>query len=251
MNRTPPPDPTKEDIRRHCFASYNSLRIGIAIVALIFPVALLVSGYVNDVANPGSMSAYYWAGAPVGGVPLQLQGSLFDLPLHAPPGRLWFVVGLFSIATFLYLYKGFTVGENVALNLAAVFAVLVACYPMEINCTKLDAPKVADAFSYCFKGLNPHGVSAGALFVCLFYVVFLRAMDTLPALGDPRLEQKFRWAYWVTGGLMIGGLGVAFAMHAVVSDYSTVTFSLETAGVVGFALYWVVKSIEMRYSQIE
>lgn len=251
MGRTLPPEPTKEDIRRHCFASYNSLRIGIAIIAVIFPVALLVSGYINDVANPGSMSAYYWAGPPASNMPLHLMGSLFDLPVHAPPGRLWFVVGLFSIATFLYLYKGFSVGENIALNLAAVFAVLVACYPMEINCTGLDKPEFNDKFSYCFRGLNPHGVSAGGLFVCLFYVVFLRAMDTLPALGDPRLEKKFRRAYWVTGGLMIGGMGIALAMHAVAQDYSTKTFSLETAGVLAFAAYWIVKSIEMRYSQIE
>jgi hypothetical protein len=44
--------------------------------------------------------------------------------------RDWFVGALFAIAACLYLYKGFTPKENRLLNLAAVFAVGVAIFPM-------------------------------------------------------------------------------------------------------------------------
>ncbi|PTT90089.1 hypothetical protein DBR42_06700 [Pelomonas sp. HMWF004] len=161
---------------------------------------------------------------------------------------MWFVVGMFCIATFLYLYKGFSVGENYALNLAAVFSVLVACYPMEWNCLGELACRL-DKFSYCFKGINPHGLCAAAMFVCLAYVMFFRAMDTLPALGNSALEKNFRVAYYATGSTMILFPLTAGILHLVKNDFTEVTFYLEMAGIWAFALYWAVKSVEMRYSQ--
>ena len=64
----------------------------------------------------GSMSEYYWAAA----------GDVV-------PARNVFVGGLFAVSACLWLYKGFSPRENVALNLAGLFAVGVALVLISIS----------------------------------------------------------------------------------------------------------------------
>lgn len=223
--------PDKADLQRHVFATYVTLRIGMAVIAAALPFSLLISGAFANLEAQGSMSAYYWAGV-----------------VSKPPGRVWFVGGLFAIAAFLYLYKGFTKGENLALNAAGLLALGVAYFPMEWNCGADNKPIDANIFSYCVAGWNPHGACAVLLFLCLVYVTFLRARDTLPALPSETLRSRFRKMYGITSLAMVAGPIAATLMHALQNNYSTLTFWLEATGVLAFAAYWAIKSVEMRYS---
>ena len=108
----------RDELQEHIFSTYINLRYGMAIIAAIFPVLVFAVGALDGVHLQNSISAYYWASG---------TGEL--------RARVWFVGGLFAVATFLYLYKGFTVAENIALNLAAILAVGVAVFPMQWNCT--------------------------------------------------------------------------------------------------------------------
>src|SRR5262245_7840908 len=100
-------------MQEHIFSTYITLRWGLALIAFLFPVVLIAIGYFDKVAPvPGSFSDYYWA-----------TGTERYL------ARIAFVGLLFALASGLYLYKGFTRRENVVLNVAAMFAVLVAFFP--------------------------------------------------------------------------------------------------------------------------
>jgi hypothetical protein len=224
----------RDELKQHVLATYLTLRIGMGIIAAALPLALVLAGLFAGLGIQGSMSAYYWAGAQPN-----------------PPGRVWFVGGLFAIAAFLYLYKGYTKRENVALNFAALFAIGVAYFPMEVNCLPNDTPADPKLFSYCFEGWNPHGAAAVAVFACLAYVVFFRAWDTLGEMPTSKLRNRFKALYVLCATAMVAAPAVAGFMHVVRDNYSTVTFWLEATGVFAFAAFWLVKSVEMRISSAE
>lgn len=221
-------------LQRHVLDTYLTLRIGIAVLAFAFPFLLLLVGKLAGVENPGSMSAYYWAEVNRDGW------------LSSPRGRVVFVGLLCAIAAFLYLYKGFTKRENVALNLAAFFAVCVAFFPMEMNCTSTDQPAVAGQLYYCFPGINPHGPSAALLFACLAYVMWWRSDDTVKMIKDKTLRSRYRALYRMTSLAMIALPLVAGLFHVFRNDYSTLTFWLEAGGVISFSSYWFIKSFELK-----
>lgn len=157
-----------------------------------------------------------------------------------------FVGLLYAIAAFLYLYKGFTKGENIALNFAAFFAVCVAFFPMEMNCTSTDARDLVCEPYYCFPGINPHGPSAALLFACLAYVMWKRSDDTVKRLKDETLKARYRALYRTTSLAMVALPLAAGLLHMVRGDYSTLTFWLEAGGVIAFSTYWFIKSFELK-----
>src|SRR5687767_12830615 len=102
------------ELQEHMLWTYYGLRVGLAAIAIALPILVFgVGGVLHDVWLEPSISAYY----------------------HTKPKRLWltthdiFVGGLLAAGVGLYLYKGFSNKENIALNLAGVFAVLVAFLP--------------------------------------------------------------------------------------------------------------------------
>jgi hypothetical protein len=100
-------------LQKHVFRAYIHLRYGMAAIGTAFPIVVYIVGLYDNVQLQNSISAYYWA-----------TGS------GAFIARTWFVGGLFSLAALLYLYKGFSLGEDLALNIAALFAIGVAVFPM-------------------------------------------------------------------------------------------------------------------------
>lgn len=210
----------RNELQEHIFSTYLNLRYGMAVIAAAFPIVLYVVGRLDGVGLQDEISAYYWASA---------TGEL--------RARVWFVGGLFAVAAFLYLYKGFTTRENVALNLAAVFGVGVAIFPMEWEC-RVDCGR-----------LSLHGFCAVAMFACLVYVVWFRARDTLPFLPDDVDPARYRRLYAVIGVIMLASPLTAFVLNSLVGTRSTYVFFIEAAGIWAFALYWWVKSSEMRHSR--
>ena len=211
-------------LQKHMTATYFTLRVGLAVLAVSFPILLYVFGRLGgDSRLRGSMSAYY----------------------HNPAARDVFVGALFGISIGLWAYKGFRGLENWALNAAALFAIGVALIP-----TPWDCGDACPTFTW-------HHGSAVLFFVCIGYVAVWRAKDTLPLLAqirDAGEARKFRLAYNVIGWAMIV-LPIAASIVARWFDRpgqdTTRVFWIEFAAVYAFAAYWIAKSLEMSRTQAE
>ena len=205
-------------------ASYFTFRRGLAILGLALPVVLIVGVGLGDIQT--SLSAYYHFAAAA--------------PLEAGAGtmRNVFVGILWAIGTFLYLYKGYSAAEDLALDIADVAALGVSLFPM-------DWPMVPDAARSLTAVV--HYTSAMTFFVLTAYVCVFRAKDTLPILGDAALERRFRRIYAGLGGVMVGVPAIVLLMHfasnRAAKSYAVLV--LEVVGVVVFSVYWLVKSREV------
>lgn len=209
----------RHELQKHIFWTYLSLRYGLAAIGGALPIVVLGVAWFHGVELQGSLSAYYWA--PGAGL---------------SPSRNWFVGGLFAVAACLYLYKGFTTPENIALNLAAIFGVGVAVVPTEWDCE-----------GKCAR-FTVHGASAVLLFLCLFYVVWCRARDTLNLLSDPAAEARYRMLYRIIGAVMLASPLTAWLVNVVLGGRWYVLL-IEVAGIWAFAAYWMVKSTELSRSK--
>lgn len=210
-----------DKLQRRVFSTYITLRYGIAVIGALLPLLVYAVGALHHVSLQSSISAYYWA--PYG--------------LADAPSRDWFVGCLFAVAALLYLYKGFSTAENLALNAAAIFAAGVAVFPTTWNCTSQRGT------------FSVHGFCAVAMFVCLVYVVWFRAGDTLSLLvAHPVLVARFRRLYKLLGALMLASPLTAFLLNAAIGSHTSYIFFIESAGIEAFAAYWVTKSYELRHS---
>lgn len=209
-----------EDLQKHIFATYLHLRSGMAVLAILLPVVVYAVGLLHQIGLQDSLSAYYWAPDP-----------------PECPVRIYFVALLFAIAAFLYLYKGFTYAENIALNLAALFAVGVALVPMAWRAD------TSPAFSW-------HGFFAISLFVCLFYVVWFRARDTLKFLPADSSggEAWYARTYKIVAVVMLASPLTAWVASSFFGAKTAYVFFIETLGIWAFSAYWLVKSAELKRS---
>jgi hypothetical protein len=92
---------TAEDLRKNMLATYFDLRIGIVVLSAAFPwILLLYSWFWHGEFTQNSMSAFYGA---------------YNYAM-----RDWFVGILWAVGSFLVLYKGFSVAEDWALNIAGL-----------------------------------------------------------------------------------------------------------------------------------
>jgi hypothetical protein len=193
------------DISKHMLATYQTLRVALCVIALLFPWVLWLGGYINHVELQPSMSDYYGAG-----------GVMRD----------WFVGILFSISGLLFVYKGYRPAEDMALNLGGILAALVALFPNTSD-------------------LPYHGIFAVCFFLCIAYVCIFCASATLTLVKDERRAANYRRSYkW---------LGYAMVLSPVIATIpwflgfrGRFIFFAETCGVYAFAIYWLVKTIEIR-----
>ncbi len=210
-----------DELQQHVFATYRSLRVGIAVIAIIFPLLLWFGGSYLDIPLQKSMSDYY----------------------HAVSGghsmRDWFVGILFAVGAFLYLYRGFSWQEDWALNLAGLFAVGIAIFPVPWSCGT--ACELASVHSAC----------AISFFACIAYVSLFRASDTLHLLNDERRERQFKRIYRITGALLLVSPLTAVLMTLVFMQYTSYVFFAELAGIWAFGAYWLVKSHELSVTNAE
>lgn len=208
-----------DDLQKHIFSTYITLRYGIAALAIALPFLLWIGGHLlADLPLQASMSAYYYSG----------DGAMRDQ----------FVGILCAVGAFLYLYKGVTVLENYALNLAGIFVIGVAFFP-----------KVLEG-SPAASSISIHGTCAVLFFLSIAYVCIFRASDTLELVQDHIKREYFQKAYKLLGGGMIICPAAAALLTYLLphSGERTTIFFVEAFGVIIFALYWVVKSIEITLS---
>jgi hypothetical protein len=261
LNEAPPKDPRA--LHAHFSGAYFSLRIGLALLAFVFPLLLYFWGSgVHDIGIQPSMSAYFWAADPT----------------HCAsfPMRTIFVGVLIAIAAALWFYKGLTDLENGLLNLAAVFALVVAMVPenLEVKRTAADPipPRVEQLYASCpavatwaqrqdeFKKQHDirawpyHYVSAVLMFVCLFFVMLrcaCKSLEYLPKTARVR-PKTFKWIYQAVAWSMVGYAVVLGALIYVFRDRtSNLIFCLEAGEIWIFAFYWAIKTWELSLSKLE
>ncbi len=210
-------------LQKHITATYINLRVGLALLAIALPFVLAVVGYlVFGLPLQGSMSAYYHAG----------EGAVRDV----------FVGVLIAVGAFLYLYKGFTAWENIALNFAGIFLVGVALVPMQWDCEP-DCSK-----------FSLHGTFAVLFFLTIAYVCIFRASDTLGLISDPAKASRYKRVYRWLGIGMIASPAIALVLTWVLqpgADDNFWVFFVEAVGVFVFGAYWIVKSYEIAETNAE
>ncbi len=202
-------------IRRHISSTYRNIRIGIALVGFILPLALFVVGKMTGIDLQNSMSDYYHQGDWVRNI---------------------FVGSLWSIAITLALYKGFSQREDMVLNLAGFFALCVAMFP---------AQQCVDACST----FSLHGFSAIALFVCMAYVCLFCQKDSLAFLNDEALRKMYRKWYGFFGIAMVVSPVAAFIFISVLNKPATYIYFVELLGIYAFSGYWLAKTLEIRTTE--
>ena len=142
-------------LRTHIFSTFLSLRVGMAVVAALFPIILWLVGLTQGIQLLDSMSAYYHA---------------------SPITRDMFVGILFAVGLTLFFNKGFDLLEEWTINLAGVFAIGVALNPKGVmnfkEGTFLDTVTdkltvVGDTYALHF---STHGIFAVLFFLCIGFV---------------------------------------------------------------------------------
>ena len=214
-----------DELQNHMLGTYYSLRVGLAVIGIVLPlIVLFAGGVLHHVWLEPSISRYYYT-----------QGLSYFTT------RDLFVGGLFAVGVCLYLYKGFSTKENVALNLARVFALFVALLPTAATSSN--------------RGLvsTLHGTSAVLFFLCIAYVSLFRSRDTLHLLS-PAKRPRYASAYLGAGLAMIvsplAAVVLSFALEPT-SGLRTLIFWVETFAVWTFAAYWIIKTKEMRDTKAE
>lgn len=209
----------QKPLEEHILATYFTLRIGIAVIAALFPLLLWLGGRLYaGLPLEESMSAYYHAAN------------------DGKSMRDWFVGILFATGVFLYLYKGYSNKENYALNLAGVLAIGVAIFPR--------AQEGGGAYSL-------HGACAVAFFLCIAFVCVRCSADTLRLIEDEKLRASFRRLYKILAALMLTSPLIAFVLNTIFRQYKSLVFYVEAVGIFAFAAYWLTKSRELSITQAE
>lgn len=209
---------TAEDLRKNILSTYFTLRLGIVILSVLLPLVLYFGGKLHGIPLADSMSAYYG----------EHQGEM----------RNWFVGILWTIGSFLYLYKGFSRLENILLNLAGAFAIGVAMVPC--NCwTEAQGPSN-----------KVHNFVAVSFFVAMALVCLFCANDTIPLL--PKGEQDaFRRRYHAIGIVLILSPLAAIVVSYAIDRHNSYKFFIEAFAVWTFAFYWYTKSREFKITSAE
>lgn len=202
--------------------SYEILRNGIGVLALAFPVVMLVGGGLDHIQN--SLSAYYHFSPAASGQ--YGAGAMRDA----------FVGMLCAIGSFLFFYRGHSLQEDLALNVAGISVVLVAFMPM-------DWPSIAAPVTTVTGTV--HWISATVFFVMIAYVCIFRARDTLCLTCDALRRKAFERIYILLGALMLLTPAAA-AISFDRSGYATLV--IEICGIIVFSSFWLIKGYEIRSS---
>ena len=210
-----------QTLQMHMLSTYNSLRFGMFAIAAATPIAIVLWGFLFHIDWQNSISAYYFA------------PSADKWIYSAYPSRVLFVGILFALGSFLYLYKGFSTREDIALNLAGLCALGVAVFPMYSETGYIPFSNILH-FSFAI-----------LLFVCMAYTAIFCHEDTLQFVADPDRRKHYKVAYHIIG-LFMGLFPLTGLILAVMSGaIQRQVFWIEAAGIWAFAAYWFTKSREL------
>ena len=206
VSRLDPPAltlPVRSDLQEHMTRTYFTVRLGMVLIGFLLPPALFVGGLLLE-------------------TPAIVRPSMSDYYNGALILRDLFVGSLAAVGALLILYKGFSAAEDRALNLAGTFAIGTALFPT---------------------GHPAHGWFAVTMFLCIAYVCWFRAKDTLRLVDDPARRRQYERTYR-TLALLMAVLPVAAAVLATMIFPSWVVLLVEWAAIWVFGGYWALKSLE-------
>jgi len=204
----------------HSLDNYSRLRRGMAVIAFLLPLVLLLGGkWIYAVPTQTSISAYYYANE-----------NLRDI-----------LVGvLFAVGTFLYLYKG-EWWENLLLDIAGVCAVGIAIF---------ETAKGGDC-SPDTHGVTAHGIFAVLFFTAISVVCISVAVQKEDVKRTRRLGLR-TYSYvscaFVMLVTMIVGLVYSFFLPApakLALCNANVIFWLEAFGIWAFSTFWFLRTLEL------
>ena len=209
-------------LREHIHEGYHTIRQGIGVLGVLFPVVLInIGGYFFYLDIQDSLSSYY-----------------------TTPMRNVYIGLLCTIGICLLLYKGFSDLENWMLNAAGAFAFFTAIIPSSLPAVKGHPPYTWGLLHY---------TCAGLFFFLIGSVCFFLAATSLDYLDKLEGEnkggintEKFRKRY-KRFGLAMWGLPAALGLWSLIDkDFQYVVLLGEIAVVWTFSFYWLVKCDEMK-----
>ena len=190
------------------FVSFLTLRRAVGVLGVLLPWLLVVvcSWLGRCVEIEDSISAYY--------------GTV---------SRDVFVGVLFVIALFLFAYRGYDRRDDIAGDLACVFALGVALFPITSQNALIR---------------NVHFVSAALLFLVLAYFSIFLFTKTAKD-GTPTPQKATRNKVYVSSGvimlLCIALVPVAYALVGEPTGVAKPVFWLETIALSVFGVSWFIK----------
>lgn len=240
-------------LQQHMLRMFVWLRIGVGVIGLSLPVLLFGCGKaIYHVPFAGSMSAYYHATSncwepydpshPNRAWHCDVKGAPGTPSKNPPDGqgplRNWFVGNLCFIGAAMFLMRGFSIAEDVLLDIAGLAAVGVALIPMSWG--DYASPR------------HLHMICAVTFFLCAGATCIFCSGKTLAELpeipGRAKVIARYKAAYFFLGTLMWAAPACVFFLLS--GDWHQ-GFWLEAAGVSAFGSYWLVKTFELRESEVE
>lgn len=194
--------------------SYLGLRKAIGIIGIALPFVLAFGKiFLEGPGIQSSISAYYHTGM-----------------------RDVFVGSLCAIAVFLMSYRGYERVDDIAGDLACVFAIGAALFPTtpDVNVTPQD--KIVGAL---------HLIFAASFFLTLAFFSLVLFRKTDPTRKPTRAKEQRNVVYTVCGYTILVCLALV-AVVALMSSDSPVkrldpVFWLEATAIVAFGLSWLTK----------
>ncbi|HYW95359.1 MAG TPA: hypothetical protein VE870_07220 [Bacteroidales bacterium] len=212
----------KENRLTPSLISYLTIRKALGILGIALPLVMIAGsvllGHCHEIQS--SISAYYYTNM-----------------------RNVFVGIIFSIALFLFSYRGYEKKDAMAGKLACFFAVCVALFP-----TTLDEPSTTCLihFSHSSISSSVHFISAAGFFLTLSY--FSIFLFTKSEEKPTRMKRKRNELYRICGYIMLACL-VLIAAYTICDTHggcSAITslkpiFWLETIALWAFGISWLTK----------
>lgn len=204
---------------QHVFQTYRLLRVAMAIACGLLAVGLVAAGFVLDVPVQPTLSNYYYAELP---------------PAYLRTG---FVALLVSLGVMLIAYRGYTKVDNRIHDVAGVFAIGIATFPMQ--CPFLDTGEHIElCVATPWDGL--HYLCAVLAFGCALLSIIYgggKRFRKVPTRAVLRVLDG-----WRIGCGVIIGIGVLFPAYALFFGHSRsmqpFVIIAESGAFLGFGAYW-------------
>jgi hypothetical protein len=194
--------------------SYLGLRKAVGVIGIALPFVLALGKVLFD--GPGiesSISSYYYT-------------AMRDV----------FVGSLCAIAVFLMSYKGYERKDDIAGDLAFIFAIGVALFPTAPDLNPTSREKLIGGLHHSFAAL---------FFLTLAYFSLILFRKTDPSRRPTRRKEMRNVVYTVCGYTILASLALIALVALLPDDIPLKTldpvFWLEAVAVVAFGVSWLVK----------
>lgn len=241
----------QRELWEHLSGTYFTLRLTLAVTALLMPVVLWVWGTsAHGLQTQPSMSRYFWAAT--------------NADCASFPMRTFLVAALVTVSVCLFVHKGFTPFENLLLKAAAILNALVAFLPEGLptaagEITARDAqlyaacPAILQWASTQQPPVPLHGWAALATYACLFVVVLKcarKSLAYLPANAAMKKETFVLLYRLIAWAMPLAGGGILLLGKAGGGTDIPVAFMVEATETWLFSAYWWVKTYELQQSTL-